>query len=51
MFRVLPDRNIHECEVHGKGAQNSGTTSTGVRGRDMGIGECAQEIKLEVAEM
>ena len=43
-------RQENEREDQGDGVQNSGKTSTDVRGRDMGVEE-AQENKLEVAEM
>ena len=41
-------RQENEREDQGEGVQNSGKTSTGVRGRDMWID--AQENKLEFSE-
>ena len=43
-------RQENEHEDQGEGVQNSGKTSTDVRGRDMGIEE-GTEDKLEVTEM
>ena len=44
-------RHENERKDQGDGVQDSGKTSTDVRGRDMGVLKKAQENKLEVAEM
>ena len=43
-------RQENERNDQGEGVQNSGTTSTAIRGRDMGVEEGTGK-KLEVAEM
>ena len=38
-------RQENEREDHGESVQNSGKTNTGVRGRDMGVGEITKKVQ------